>query len=296
MMNAAGDERPRSPMKIAITGVTGFLGRHVTRAFAGHDVELVLAARRVEGLEPPLGGSVVQLDVHAPPEGAFERLGRPDALLHLAWGGLPNYRSEHHVDVELPAQFRLLATLIREGLRSLVVTGTCFEYGMQSGELREDLETRPDNPYGVAKDALRQQLQRLRSELPFQLTWARLFYMYGEGQSPRSLYSLLQQALQDNAVSFPMSGGEQLRDFLPVETVADHLAAMALSGADLGVVNVCSGRPTTVRALVESWLEEAGSDLELELGRYPYPDYEPMAFWGSAGRLVAFRAGDPCSW
>lgn len=40
-------------------------------------------------------------------------------------------------------------------------------------------ETRPDNPYDCAKDALRKQLQFLQSAQPYKLTWARLFYMYG---------------------------------------------------------------------------------------------------------------------
>ena len=39
---------------------------------------------------------------------AFERIGRPDVLIHLAWGGLPNYRSLHHFEGELPAQYRFL--------------------------------------------------------------------------------------------------------------------------------------------------------------------------------------------
>jgi hypothetical protein len=27
--------------------------------------------------------------------------------------------------------------------------------------------------------------------------------------------------------------------------------------------------------------------IDLSLGRYPYPDYEPFAFWGSAKKLQA---------
>jgi len=278
-------------MKIAITGVTGFVGRHVARALAQRDVECVHVVRkRRDGIEPPENGTVVEVDVHSPPADAFDRLGRPDVLLHLAWGGLPNYRSLHHYEEELPAQYRFLASLVRQGLPALVGVGTCFEYGMQSGELAEDLETRPDNPYGFAKDVLRAQLEQLRSETPFELTWARLFYMYGEGQSSRSLYTLVQGAMRDGATTFPMSGGEQLRDFSPIETIAGHLAELAVAGEGLGIVNVCSGRPTSVRSLVEGWVADSGGELSLELGHYPYPDYEPMAFWGSAARLEAFLA------
>ena len=70
--------------------------------------------------------------------------------------------------------------------------------------------------------------------------------------------------------------------------VAGHLVELSLAAADLGIVNVCSGAPRSVRSLVEGWLAEAGRPLELELGHYPYPDYEPMAFWGRAERLRSF--------
>ena len=50
---------------------------------------------------------------------------------------------------------------VAAGLQPLVVTGTCFEYGMQSGELEETLPRRP-RPTRIAKDALRAQLTLLR--------------------------------------------------------------------------------------------------------------------------------------
>ena len=110
--------------------------------------------------------------------------------MHLAWDGLPNYRSLHHFETELPKQYRFLREVVSRGLKSLLVTGTCFEYGMQNGELSESLICMPDNPYGYAKDALRRQLTFLKTEFQFNLTWARLFYMYGEGQGSKSIYSL----------------------------------------------------------------------------------------------------------
>ena len=134
---------------------------------------------------------------------------------------------------------------------------------------------------------MRLQLEYLRSQKNFKLTWARLFYMYGPGQAPTSLYSQLIAAVERRDLSFKMSGGEQLRDYLPVEVVARHIVDLAIRCPGAGVVNICSGRPTSVRALVEQLLAERGWSLTLELGKYPYPDYEPLAFWGSASKLQA---------
>ena len=76
-----------------------------------------------------------------------------------------------------------------------------------------------------------------------------------------------------------MSGGEQLRDYLPVKAVAKQLVSI-FSSRKAGVYNVCSGEPVSVRRLVEQRVAERGSSIRLHLGFYPYPSHEPMAFWG----------------
>jgi dTDP-6-deoxy-L-talose 4-dehydrogenase (NAD+) len=225
------------------------------------------------------------MDLRDPSANVFDLLDRPDALIHLAWTGLPNYKSLHHFEEELPAQYRFLKNLVESGLQNLVVTGTCFEYGMQSGLLNEDLPTRPSNPYGFAKDVLRRQLEYLQQVQPFNLTWARLFYLYGEGQAENSLLPQLRKAVEQGHKVFNMSGGEQLRDYLPVAEIGKHLVSLAMMDQDHGIVNICSGNPISVRNRVEGWIKENGWFIDLNLGYYPYADYEPMAFWGDRKKL-----------
>ena len=144
-------------MKVAVTGATGFVGRHVLAQLAGRDdVEVVATSNPRGAARRPVATGVtwIPLDIGDPPPAAFEALGRPDVLIHLAWGGLPNYRSLHHFEVELPLQFRFLSALVRQGLSSLLTVGTCFEYGFASGPLTAEMATRPNNPYGFAKDSL----------------------------------------------------------------------------------------------------------------------------------------------
>jgi len=280
-------------LKIAVTGASGFIGRHVLRALDGRGIDIVAVTRnagRLAAAGVPL--RVVEMDIGRADDSTFDRLGRPDTLIHLAWDGLPNYRSPHHLEIELPRQQAFLESMLEAGLSSLLVTGTCFEYGLQSGCLAEDMEPRPDNPYARAKDASRRALEARKERRPFALTWARLFYMYGDGQAASSLYSTLSAAVARGDRVFDMSGGEQLRDFLPVEEVADSVVRLAMRRSDFGCVNVCSGRPVSVRAQVEAWLEQNGWSIELNLGHYPYPDYEPMEFWGDRGKLDRLLGGD----
>ncbi len=172
--------------------------------------------------------------------------------------------------------------MVSSGLGSLLVIGTCFEYGHRWGSLHEELAPCPHTPYGFAKDTLRRQLEYLQSHYHFNLTCSRLFYLYGEGQAERSLFPQLEQACRRGERIFNMSGGEQLRDYLPVSEAASLIVALALKQQNIGLINICSGRPISVRKLVENWIHQQGWSIELNLGYY-----EPMAFWGDRRKLSA---------
>lgn len=289
-------------MHVAVTGATGFIGHHVLAELCrrGHKTTAcVRNASRLPNEFLQMGTEVRHVDIGARDEPDWPDLGSPDVLIHLAWDGLPNYHSPHHFENELPAQYAFLARLVKTGLPALAVTGTCFEYGMQSGALSEETACWPNNCYGFAKNTLYRQLRFLSTQHSFNLTWARLFYLYGDGQAPSSLLSQLRRAVTEGKQGFDMSGGEQLRDYLPVTSVAHYLSTLATLGQDIGPVNICSGKPISVRRLVETWIREFGWKIELNLGHHPYPDYEPLAFWGNADKLstiIAAAEPDALGW
>ena len=85
-----------------------------------------------------------------------------------------------------------------------------------------------------------------------------------------------------------MTSGEQLRDYLPVFKAAEFLVSLALAEKDIGIVNVCSGVPISIRELVECWIKEMGWAIKLNLGYYPDRDYEPKDFWGNPSKMKSF--------
>ena len=273
-------------MRVAITGASGFVGQHVLRELQSRDLDIVVTSRSSgRSFVENAMTETVQIDIAKEQSDPYQRMGAPDVLIHLAWNGLPNYQSRAHVEIELPAQLRFLKACLASGLKKLVVTGTCFEYGTTSGEISEDMKADPCTQYGVAKNTLREQLEDLKSMCPFQLAWLRLFYLYGPGQSRNSLYSLLTNAILQGDAEFDMSGGEQIRDFLPIQEAARIIVDLALPPSDMGIVNVCSGTPITVRDLVGTWITEKHSSITMNLGRLPYSDIEPMSFWGNRSKL-----------
>jgi nucleoside-diphosphate-sugar epimerase len=275
-------------MKVAVTGANGFIGRYVITTLLDRGYKVVAIVRNSQTLITFIANPnvlIYETDIFNNEVDLYYKLGCPDILIHLAWSRLPNYKELHHFEVELPRQYIFLKSMVEQGLKSIIVSGTCFEYGKYEGELTEELITVPTNPYGLAKDTLRKQLEFLKGKIKFKLIWARLFYTYGDGQSESSLVSQLKKAIYDKKTSFNMSKGEQLRDYLPIAEIANYLCDLAVIETEINIINICSGKPISVRAFIENYLQIINSPLKLNLGYYDYPDYEALAFWGSNKKL-----------
>jgi nucleoside-diphosphate-sugar epimerase len=276
-------------MKILVTGATGFLGNYVINELIKLDNHIVIASARdikkAKQLEWFEKVNFIQADLNDVKDNYFEYFKQPDLLIHLSWEGLPNYKDLFHFEHNLFTNYFFLKNMLEHGLKDLSVIGTCFEYGMQNGCLNEGLETKPITSYGLAKDTLRKFLEQLQLKIDFNLKWIRLFYMYGEGQNPNSILSQLETALEKKETTFNMSGGEQLRDYLPIEKIAEYIVKIALQSQTTGIINCCSGKPISIRKFVENYLIEKKQQINLNLGYYPYSNYEPMAFWGDASKL-----------
>lgn len=281
-------------MKVLVTGATGFVGQHVVPLLLEHGYSVTAVARneaRARGFAWFHRVRFITCDIHRLSGDPLKLYGQQDAVMHLAWPELPNYKALFHFENTLHSDYFFLKSLIEGGISRILVTGTCFEYGMLNGSLSEALPTLPANPYALAKDVLRKFLEELQQQHTFTLQWARLFYMYGAGQNTNSLLAQLDNTIDSGGSSFNMSGGEQLRDYLPVEEVARRLVLLLRCPQCNGVVNICSGKPISVRCLVEQHLAKRAVEIQLNLGYYQYPDYEPMALWGDPSRFDRMTAG-----
>jgi len=273
-------------MKILVTGATGFIGSHLIFELLKNKSNKIVATSRsidkamkfdwypeVEYIQYDFANNIN--------EDLFSFFGKPDQLIHLAWDGLSNVKDLKHIEVTLFDHYKFIKDMIIGGLKEVIVSGSCFEYGMVEGCLSEDLNAKPSNSYGIAKDTLRKFIVELKKSFNFTYKWIRVFYVYGEGQSKTSLMYLLDRAIKDKDVEFNMSGGEQLRDFLYIDDVVKYIGLISDQNTYVNqAINCCSGSPISVKDLVDEYLKEKKYSMKLNLGYYPYPDYEPMSFWG----------------
>lgn len=276
--------------KILVTGATGFIGTNLIPILLEKGYAIVASSRNIEKARNQPWFKLVEYiswTIENTPASInlYNHFNQPDLLIHLAWEGLPNYGSSHHIESNMMANYYFCKNLIQHGLKDLTIAGTCMEYGKINGELNEEMASNPANAYAIGKLNLLNCLNALKNQFGFDLKWLRLFYMYGEGQNKNSLYPQLMDAIRDRKEYFNMSKGDQIRDYLSIQEMATYIIKVALQTNITGIINICSGRPITVKLFVENIIKQHNSSLQLNTGVFPYSEHEAMYFWGNNSKL-----------
>jgi nucleoside-diphosphate-sugar epimerase len=231
-------------MRILVTGITGFIGQKLLpRLKEKHEIFAVCL--------PSTGGhlscaSVIESDLNAPLE-LFDKLRviRPDACVHLAWTGIPDYEFENSRR-NLNQTAVLWRHLVEEcGCRKLISAGSCWEYGKSFGPCHENDSVASDSYFVWAKHALSDLGMMLAAKHGISFIWPRIFFVYGPGQRSGSLIPTLVEALRKGAqpeIKTPHSAN----DFIHVDDVADGLALALLKEIPTGIYNFGFGQSTPV--------------------------------------------------
>lgn len=268
-------------MNILVTGANGFVGQHLVEhlSLSSHRLFLLHRAQSKMGSLP---SPAVLVESELDQFNDFARY-KIDIVVDLAWGFLDNFNAPEHLELEVELHFSFLQRALSQGVKAIFVSGSCLEYGLREGICAENNQCFPSTSYGKAKLALFQKVSDLKKHYSFHLTWARLFYVYGEGSSRKSLYNHVIAAKQRGDISFDMSHGSQTRDFISIARASKLMAALIESDKDVGIVNIASGMPITVKDQVKKWLE--GTAIQLNLDKFPVPEYEPKHFWANTDKL-----------
>lgn len=270
-------------MRVLLTGASGFLGRPCLGMLVdrGHEVLALSRRPRPAGLAASVKWHVADLnavDSYAAAVKAF----RPQAALHLAWEGIPDYSLDTSLR-NLRSGCVLGDVLFAVGCRHLAVSGSCWEYGKVTGEVEEHAEPVAPSVFSAAKAAQRLMLEALARGAGASLAWGRVFYPYGPGQKPASLApTLCRAALTGNQPA--LKTPHAVNDFLYVDDTAEALVVLTET-ANSGVFNIGSGNGTPVGVLADRLLELAGR-LPVFAAIAP-PDGPPTGFWADTTALRA---------
>jgi nucleoside-diphosphate-sugar epimerase len=267
-------------MRVAVTGGSGFIGEYVVKSLLAHGHTVLELGRASSNA----GAEFVKLDLNDLENFNFKALALTEVFIHLAWANLQDFRSETHVNDELPRHLAFFDRAKNHLPRHVIGVGTCLEYGLQSGCLDETMTAIPTLAYAQAKHHFHLSLEECLSPRSSSLTWLRLFYVYGLNKRRKTLFSVMAEAALKGEIHFNMSRGDQIRDFISVTETAEIICRLAEKPYN-GVLNVGSGRPISVRQFAEEQILKNNWKLTPELGEMAVPDYEPLAFWANRALL-----------
>ncbi len=308
-------------MRIFLTGSTGFIGSHFLKAAldAGHEV---IALRR-SGSRPRILQTKepqwIEGELSDATAAWFEGV---DVLVHLAAAGVSPQKISwtDAFQINVADSMALIVAAQRAGVNRYILCGTCMEYGgsaTQYEKIPVNAPLLPAGPYASSKTSFFHGIQAFCSDHQLALTYLRPFTVYGPGQHHENLWPSLQKAAAAGE-DFPMTLGQQVRDFVPVETVAQAFLRAAeqqyqsercksakVEKSDppfniqhstfnihnspphlptfppshqIRIANIGTGTPQTILEFAEHWWKTWNAKGKLLPGAIPYRDNEVMRY------------------
>jgi UDP-glucose 4-epimerase len=268
-----------------VTGGAGFIGSHLVdvlvRENAGRIVVLDNLKRgRLANLAQSLDRiEFVNGDIRD--RELMERTSQGvDLIYHLA-AQSNVLGAVHDLDYSFTANvvgtIEVLRAAQKSGVRRVVFTSSREVYGdPQSLPVPETAPIAPKNAYGASKAAA-EMYCRVFSADRLTVAVLRLANVYGSRDFDRVIPIFLDQALRN--LPLTLYGGQQVLDFVWIDTVVQGLMGAAELPAWPGPVNVGSGVPTTILDLAARVVSKTGSSSEVRIG--PARDVEVSRFVAS---------------
>jgi nucleoside-diphosphate-sugar epimerase len=267
---------------LLVIGGTGFIGHHLLRTAQQKGWQMTSVS-----LNPPskerFVDSVRYLHFDLADRNYVKKYFDEDFDYVVNLGGYIDHKKFQEggrelIDSHFTGLLNLIEWLPRNRLKSFVQFGSSDEYGDAIAPQTESVRESPISPYSLGKVAATHFLQMLHKTEQFPSVVLRLFLTYGPGQDEqRFIPQIIKGCLQD--ADFPVSAGEQLRDFCYVEDVVEAIiVSLEVKMAHGKVLNIASGDPVSIRNMIEK-IRNIIKQGYPKLGKIPYRDGENMELY-----------------
>lgn len=268
---------------VLVTGAGGYIGRHVVQTLLDAGISVTAVDLHTDYLDQR--ANRLDYNIFSGNADIYKELGSPDICLHLAWKDGFFHNSAAHITF-LSSHFTFLRDMIEGGLRHVAVMGTMHEIGYHEGEIDENTPTRPLSLYGVAKNALRQAMEIwLKERSDVTLQWLRAYYIYGDDKNNHSVFTKILEACQQGKKTFPLNSGLNQCDYISVDALSRQISAAILQDEVTGTINCCTGKPRSLKDIVDEFIKKNRLGISLQLGAFPDRPYDSPAVWGNPAKI-----------
>ena len=252
---------------VVVTGGAGFIGSHIAWELV-KDNDVVIIDNLYTGKEEnvPPGAKLVKADIRN--YGSItELIGNADYVFHEAAqvSVVESIRDPVFTEgVNVLGTLNILKALL-EGHGKLIFASSAAVYGDNPNlPLRETERPRPLSPYGVTKATAEEYLRVYHELYGLPIVALRYFNVFGPRQGLNQYAGVISIFINRALKNEPLvifGDGKQTRDFIYVkDVVRANILAAESRRANGRVLNVASGRQTTVLELARKVIEIVGAN------------------------------------
>ena len=246
-----------------ITGGAGFIGSHLARRLLeeGHEVIVIdnLSGGWFENV--PKGAELISMDLVTMDLEMLFRGWKPTHVWHLAAyaaEGLSHWVREHNVKNNWLASTRLINVAIKYGVERFTFTSSMAVYGSQTPPFTEAMRLQPEDPYGIAKFSVEQDLAAAGKVFGLPYVIFRPHNVYGPNQNIGDPYRnvvgiFMRKALQGDPITV-FGDGSQTRAFSYISDIIDPMIASLHKPIDVEgeTFNIGGEQVVTILELAET--------------------------------------------
>ena len=252
--------RQSQMVKVLVTGVGGFIGSHVAKHCLDMGMEVVGIDDLSGGFQENIPKNTKFIEMSINDEKAIPPLFEEeqfDFVYHLAAyaaEGLSHFIRRFNYTNNILGSVNLINAAVRTRVKCFIFTSSIAVYGKNQLPMTEDLEPRPEDPYGIAKYAMELDLRAAWEMFGLNYIIFRPHNVYGENQNIADKYRnvvgiFMNQVLKKQPMTI-FGDGMQTRAFSYIGDVAPVISRSPLLQAAYNeVFNIGADIPVTVLEL-----------------------------------------------
>ncbi len=264
-----------SSMKALVTGAAGFMGSHVAEHLLRKGIEVVALDDLSGGFRENVPPGALFVEGSVTDAALIKKVfseHRLDYVFHLAAyaaEGLSHFIRRFNYTNNLIGSVNLINESVLQGVKCLVFTSSIAVYGAGQLPMTEDMEPRPEDPYGISKYAVELDLRAAHEMFGLPYIIFRPHNVYGEqqniGDKYRNVIGIFMNQIMQGKPMTVFGDGEQQRAFSYIGDVAPDIVEAALNSACHNqIFNVGADQPYTVNYLARVVAQAFGVEPRIE--------------------------------